>query len=70
MFAQAVASRAGPAPHPSRRDTRRATRLSEHQGGSLTDTSLKRVRVVTRSRSDVTAAGDDDDLRRDLTLHP
>ena len=36
MFPQKLASRAGPAPHPSRRDTRRTTRLLNFQkdGGS------------------------------------
>lgn len=40
------------------------------KGGSLRDTSLKRVRAIARSRSDTTAAADDDDIRRDLTRHP
>jgi hypothetical protein len=39
------------------------------KGGSLRDTSLKRVRAAARSRSDATAA-DDDDNSLGLTRHP
>jgi hypothetical protein len=38
------------------------------KGGSLRDTSLKRARAAARSRSDATAAADDD--CRNLICHP
>jgi hypothetical protein len=53
----------------TRRDTPRTPHLLKFRKEGVRGLP-ERVRVVTRSRSDVTAAGDDDDLRRDLTLHP